>query len=778
MHTATGSSSLLIQLLDGAPGGLAYVEPVRAGNQVVDFQLVYVNQAARHWLGLAGVEQPNPTLKALYPWSVETGLFEELVRAWQTDTPVQHEHRYVSYQQWARLSARRLEEGLAISFEDITPSRLTQQAQAREELLRDILNHSPAGVLVSEAVRDSLTGAVVDLRFVHLNEPAEQILSLKADELVDGLNSELFPHSLTSGLFERYVGVIETGEPITFETDYYADGLMGWYAITARRYQDGLIVTFLDITSSKQAELMQQHQAALLQSVIDNSLTGLVLYEPLRDSSGTVVDFRYKLTNPANARATGRSVGEMTGRRLSELFPHVNQLEFTDRLLAVANTGQPQQWSFQIDVDGINGWFDGRLVAQGDDVLFSFLDITALKQAQLNEQRQANLLRRLLDGSLAGHMAYGAVRDEGGQVVDFQFELINQTGAAIIGRPAESLLGKRLTEEYPGVLTNGIIDRYRRVVDTGEPARFIEHYQADGLDLWLEIQLVPWHDGVVESYADITALKQYELRQQAQNLALQAANLDLKRSNEYLQQFAFVASHDLQEPLRKIQSFSDLLGQQYREQLPDMGQDMLLRIQKAAGRMSDLIRALLAYSRLTTQQQPLRLVSLPQVVETVLADYALTLQRRNAQVSVGALPTLLADPVQMQQLLANLVGNALKYVRPAVTPQITITCRTVGAQELPATVMSTAKAVDITVAGQRSSAFYEISVSDNGIGFEEKYLDRLFGMFQRLHGKTQYEGSGMGLAICKRVVDNHHGYITAHSRPGEGTEFLVYLPIR
>lgn len=264
-------------------------------------------------------------------------------------------------------------------------------------------------------------------------------------------------------------------------------------------------------------------------------------------------------------------------------------------------------------------------------------------------------------------------------------------------------------------------------------------------------------------YRTLSADLEQQVQQRTQQL--QALIHDLERSNQNLQQFAYVASHDLQEPLRKIQSFGDLLKSQYATELGD-GTDYLQRMQTAANRMSTLIRDLLTYSRITTGQQTTELVSLNDVVEKGLADLDFLIDETGAQVTVESLPTMLGNPSQLRQLFQNLVSNALKFRRPDVQPQIQIRCELVRATVLPDSIRPT----------RGADAYHRIEVVDNGIGFEDKYLDRIFQVFQRLHGKNQYEGTGIGLAICEKVVANHGGWITASSQPGQGATFRVYLP--
>ena len=232
-------------------------------------------------------------------------------------------------------------------------------------------------------------------------------------------------------------------------------------------------------------------------------------------------------------------------------------------------------------------------------------------------------------------------------------------------------------------------------------------------------------------------------------------NRELARSNRELESFASVASHDLQEPLRKITAFGDRLKSQESEGLSEKGRDYLERMQNAATRMQSLIEDLLAYSRVTTRGQPFVPVSLAAVTREVLSDLELRIERTGAKIEVGELPTIEADPTQMRQLLQNLLSNALKFQRTGETPRI-------------------------RVEGQplNGAGTIQLRVEDNGIGFDEKYLDRLFKPFQRLHGQSAYEGTGIGLAICKKIAERHGGGITARSAPGQGTCFLVELAAR
>jgi signal transduction histidine kinase len=245
-----------------------------------------------------------------------------------------------------------------------------------------------------------------------------------------------------------------------------------------------------------------------------------------------------------------------------------------------------------------------------------------------------------------------------------------------------------------------------------------------------------------------------------------ARTRELEQRNQELKEFAYVASHDLQEPLRKVQAFSDRLRAKYAEALDEQGQDYLERMQNAVGRMQTLINDLLAYSRVASNTRPFDLVDLTQVAREVVQDLETQIEQLQGQVVVAELPPIAADPMQMRQLLQNLIGNALKFHRPDTPPLVEVQARvTPGRGHSLAEELADLPRCHLTV-------------TDNGIGFDEKYADRIFQVFQRLNGREAYPGTGVGLAICRKVVERHHGDISVRSRPGYGTTFTVSLPVR
>lgn len=239
-------------------------------------------------------------------------------------------------------------------------------------------------------------------------------------------------------------------------------------------------------------------------------------------------------------------------------------------------------------------------------------------------------------------------------------------------------------------------------------------------------------------------------------IALQQSLDELGRRNRELEEFAYVASHDLQEPLRKIRTFSELLTTRHREQLEQYAQEYLDRMARAATRMQSLIDDLLEYSRIATGSRPSTRVNLMTICREVLADLDARIESTGARIDLAQLPEIVADADQMRQMFQNLLGNALKFCSPERTPEISVSCA-------PAML--------------GDDAALKIEFVDNGIGFEPKFAEKIFNPFQRLHSRSEHEGTGMGLAIVRRVVERHGGTVSAVGAPGLGARFSVILPL-
>ena len=316
------------------------------------------------------------------------------------------------------------------------------------------------------------------------------------------------------------------------------------------------------------------------------------------------------------------------------------------------------------------------------------------------------------------------------------------------------------------------IRKWRESVTKGTNFLFEHRFRrSDGLYRWQLSRAMPHFDDTgkiqmwVGTSTDIhdqkTFAKELEEKVFERTKELKETNEVLERTNRELEQFAYIASHDLQEPLRKIQTFADILKKNIHDEVS--AQKYFSKIDSSAQRMGDLIRSVLDYSRIPSHPGQLTLTDLNEIVENVKMDFELMILEKNAVVDSNYLPAIPGIKLQLQQLFANLIGNALKFCRQS--PQISIWGRAVPGNDL----LTLFKA-------DENKQYVELRFSDNGIGFETRYKEQIFTIFQRLHGWQQYSGTGIGLALCKKIVDNHQGYVTAESEPGKGSTFIVYLP--
>lgn len=337
---------------------------------------------------------------------------------------------------------------------------------------------------------------------------------------------------------------------------------------------------------------------------------------------------------------------------------------------------------------------------------------------------------------------------------------VNRKFCAISKYTAEELIGKthRIinSHHHPKEF---FIDMWTTITQGRVWEGEIRNRAKDGTHYWVHTTIVPFMDETGKPTQYVSVRYEITERKLAEDqLRIYAKKLEL--SNQELQDFASVAAHDLQEPLRKIQSFSDRLKSRSKENLEPDSLDYLDRIQNSAQRMQVLINDLLTYSRVTTKAQPFATLDLNQVMKQVVSDLEIRLEQSRGHVKWENLPSIQADATQMHQLFQNIIGNALKFYKPDEVPIVTIE----------------AKILDPSPLGRPGPAC-QISIQDNGIGFDEKYLDRIFTIFQRLHGRHEYEGTGIGLAVCRKIIDRHGGLLTARSSPGQGATFFVTLPI-
>jgi light-regulated signal transduction histidine kinase (bacteriophytochrome) len=315
------------------------------------------------------------------------------------------------------------------------------------------------------------------------------------------------------------------------------------------------------------------------------------------------------------------------------------------------------------------------------------------------------------------------------------------------------------TQLDPNIFSSEYGKTCLQTLQTGEPS--LSQYFVEVTGRWQELTISRMDDDhLIHIFSDVTPVKEAQLE-------LERTVEELKRSNINLEQFAYAASHDLKEPIRKVHVFSGWLRERLESRLDNEEKNYFARMELAAKRMSTLIDDLLDYSYVSKGaivQQP---VDLSQLINTVLEDLDLEIEQKQASIKVGPLPTINGNKRQLQQMLHNLVSNALKYNKPGSFPEINIS----------STTMTEGDQVINHAPGIGKGSYNLIEVKDKGIGFRQSEADGIFNVFTRLHGHDQYKGSGVGLSIVRKVVENHKGQIWADAAPGEGASFKVLFPV-
>jgi len=633
----------------------------------------------------------------------------------------------------------------------------TASLEQQKAFADSILDASVAGVMAMEAVRDE-KGEIIDFTMTRINKSFTRIVSLDEQQVIGKSYLSYFPKS-ADGIFERYKVVMETSQPLRWEVYSTNRELNSWFDISAaKRGENGIVITFANISEQREAAIQIEQQKKLLDNLLNNSPSGISITEVIRNDKGEVIDGKTIIANSISEQYLGLSVEEMLVKTSSQIDPNILTSPLFLQALHTLKTGVP--FITQYFFAPANKWLELSVARMDEDHLINiFTDITVLKNAQLEIERSAERLKAVFNTAQSGMFTFAPVRNEEGDIVDFRFVITNPTFAAYVGQTPEVLNGELGSTWFPGYLTNGVFDMYKKTYLTGETHRTDIHYNVDQHDIYLDLQSTKVGDEVLITFTDFTPLKKAQLQ-------LEKYVEDLKRSNANLEEFAYAASHDLKEPVRKIHFFSDRLKNALSEKLDAEQNRLFERMEAATKRMGSLIDDLLSYSQVSMKPRSFEEVDMNQLIETVLNDLDLEIEETGAEVKVDKLFAIKGHQRQLQQAFQNLIGNALKYIHPSRTPQIRISCNKVNGKD----------AGIILSPEELKKSFYTITVSDNGIGFDPEDAERIFNVFTRLHSNFELRGTGIGLSIVRKVIENHYGHIKAEGRPGEGASFRIFLP--
>ncbi|HKU45523.1 MAG TPA: PAS domain S-box protein [Burkholderiales bacterium] len=637
--------------------------------------------------------------------------------------------------------------GLVGAILDVTQRNTAERLlRESEERWRATIDSANEGMLVYDR----------HYKVVAANRAAERIIGLKISELIgkDGFTS-LLPcvneHGAPLTEAERPTRItVRTGQPQTGRVIGIkrADGRVTWLSLNTaflRRLDEtahyGLVSTITDITEQHEAEARLKESEARFRNTFELAGSGM---------AHIGLDRRFIRVNRRLCEMLGypeQELLKLTGRQIS----HPDDLD-------IINEQRPRLYSGEIDIarlekrylrkDGAVIWVKFTMTLERDasgKPLYEigvYDDVTAQRDAEARLKESEARFRQTFELAASGMC----------HVIDGRFVRVNKSLCGILGYSERELLGKSVKDvSHPE--DRDVSDALRARIRRGEieSARFEKRYiRGDN-------GAIVWADVAVALVRDVFGVPQYEIaifdditdRKRAE-AALNEAHEELKRSNAELEQFAYVASHDLQEPLRMVASYTQLLSRRYDAKLDNDAREFMAFIVDGATRMKQLIEDLLAYSRVGTKGADFRPVAAEGALRRALFNLRAATEEAGAVVTHDALPTVSADEVQLGQLFQNLIGNALKF-RSASVPRI-----------------------HVGVAEKDSE--WQFEVRDNGIGIEPQYYERIFMVFQRLHNKGEYPGTGIGLAICKKVVERHGGRIWVESRPGEGSSFWFTLP--
>jgi PAS domain S-box-containing protein len=521
--------------------------------------------------------------------------------------------------------------------------------------------------------------------------------------------------------------------------------------ITAIRTESGEVTGYMGIAKDITAEKQAEKQVKDITSALDQ--TTIVV---ITDTQGTIT-----FVNDKFCEISKYSREELIGQNHRLINSGYHPRAFFVEMWRTIASGQT--WRDEIKnraKDGSIYWVDTTIVPflHEDGKPYQYLairkDITARKAADI-ELQKLSLIASKTDNVAIVTNSHGEI-----EWVNHSFhKLTGYTLAEVIGKkPGDILQGAKTSQETVASIHDALA---KQEPFFGE----ILNYSKDGRSYWLSLNINPVFDDdgkllqFIAIESEITTRKEIEIKLQKEvegvMKKLNVMNERLEVSNRELLDFAYVSSHDLQEPLRKIQAFGDRLKSTCQDSLNEKGLDYLERMLNAASRAQILINDLLDFSRVTTKAQPFQSIKLSEVLDGVLSDLEVRIEKSGVILEVDPLPIVEADALQMRQILQNLIGNALKFLREGVTPVVQVRSR---------------------VYMENAQEWCEIRVIDNGIGFEQQYAERIFQIFQRLHGRKTFEGTGIGLAICRKIAERHNGTLIAQGEPDQGATFIFTLP--
>jgi signal transduction histidine kinase len=628
----------------------------------------------------------------------------------------------------------------------------TAELNSSRQLLQTIAETQTVGLSAFRAIRDAEDN-IIDLECIFANAAAEKNAEHKKLDKMKFLT--FFPGVEGERIFQKYCRVIETGISHDEEWNYMAGNEDLWKRNIAVKLGDGVLVTEEDITGSKRAELIilrlkdeiAQQATDKYHAILNSIDDAFVFCEIIRDDKGKPYDFRYLEFNSSFEKQRGIKTQALRGRRALESHTSIDPW-WIETCAQVVSTGIPARFERFFD----NGWYEVNVYHfKGDRFSILLRNITERKES---EEALKNTSRRLQMSLVAGKLGtYENDFDLGNMECSAQHKI--NFGFNKNDNPSLEEIKERIIPE----------DRKEMEAQLDEAVHNNGNYSSEyrvrlpsGVIRWIRsvghIMYTKNHEKQKITGITIDITKQKEFTEELGRQVTERT-FDLKRSNEDLRQFAHVASHDLKEPMRKIKTYNDRIIREFSNELPDTIKTYLAKIDRSANRMLSMIEGVLRYSKAENSEYKFKKVNLNDIINEIRSDLELMIHEKRAEIITSELPVIPGIDVLIYQLFYNLILNSLKFSKPGVVAEIRIKSETVILHE---------------------REFHKVTLTDNGIGFDLQYQDEIFKSFKRLNAVDEYEGSGLGLALCKKIVARHNGFISATGLPDNYAIFDILLP--
>ncbi len=680
--------------------------------------------------------------------------------------------------------------GVIISFVDITT--ITKL----NNIIRGVFNASRSGIVAFESIRDH-NNTIVDFRAITANDSANKIFESIVSDVANKMLKKDLSWLAPPQMFDRYVSVVTRDKDVL--ADIFIESTQQWLEVTAVKMTDGFVATFTDITSKKIAEQRLKKNYAELVTVKENlKRLNAELEEKVaeRTRALSVSEERFRLVG----RATNDALWDWDfvnnkmwwSESFYTMFGYDNKSDLSTRaqwlakihpddregveksLHHVINSNQ-NQWMREyrfLKADGRYADILDRAYVLHDEheipyrMLGSMFDLTEQNLAK-QEIAQIDAQRKFLAESMP-LIVWTTDPRENVNFANRQFELYTgMSQQQAIGNGWQSVI-------HPDDLTQLMNDWKKASHEKKDFQVEVRVKTANGDYHWNVLSakarretngnLISWVITTIDIHEQKNLNQFLENKVDERTRQLKEMNEALERSNYDLQQFASVASHDLQEPLRKIHMFAHLVKERYVKEQPEASQ-YLEKILQSSQRMKSMISSVLNFSKLSGDRDYFEAIDLSKLVKDLLEDFEIVIDEKNAKIKIGNLPEAEVIPGQMRQVFQNLLSNALKFSRPGVPPEIEVNSVRIAAKEFNGKEKA-------------DGPFVRVFVRDNGIGFEKEFSESVFQLFQRLHSKDKYEGTGIGLAVTKKIIEKHHGLIHATSETGHGTIFSFIIPLK